>query len=87
MHNTFCGFILRFVPTNSTFDGYCFDVIAHHYNSKQEYVGQLFFEKDFSDVSTLGFPDVLYDIESVSEQLKSAAEKIINTLKEKGFLH
>ncbi len=84
MQNTFCGFILRFVPTDSTFNGYCFDVIANHYDSKQEYAGQLFFKKDFSDVSTLGF---LYDLGSIVGQLKPAAEKIINELKQTGFLH
>lgn len=50
MKNVFTGFILRFVPANCTLDGYCFDVIDHHYDSKQNHTGQLVFKKDFSDV-------------------------------------
>ena len=87
MKNVFSGFILIFVPADSTFDGYCFDVIDHHYDSKQNHAVQLVFKKDFSDGYAIGFPDTLYDVESITAQCKPEAEKVINKLKEKGFLH
>lgn len=83
------GFILRFVPANSDFNGYCFDVYGKHFNDNQSLVGQLVFKKDFSDVVPIGFDSISYDsyaVEKIIQEYSPEAQKMIIELKNKGIL-
>ncbi len=75
---------LRFVPANSDFNGYCFDIYQKDFNFKQDFVGQLIFKKDFSDAVVIGL--IAYSAEGIINYYRPKAIKVISELKEKGIL-